>query len=108
MAILNWKYVNAGQFFCSIDWFLEMCEKRSPIGINDQTWLSETYLRELNKYNGTLDVICRIFQSIAFEDADDFAVTRDGRLLNRKTGSIPIMAHGNGKTSMEWIYDFAK
>ncbi len=105
----GWKYVNAGQFFCSIEWFLAMCERRSPIGINDQTWLSETYINCCNLGEPvTLDYRCWLFQSIAFEDVDDFAVGRDGRLLNRKTGSYPMMVHGNGRTSMEWIYDFAK
>jgi len=105
----GWKYVNAGQFFCSIDWFLDMCEKWNPQGVNDQTWLSETYLREEgHTHRVTLDYGCKLFQSIAFEDADDFAVTRDGRLLNRKTNSLPVFLHGNGRTNMDWVYDFVK
>lgn len=105
----NWKYVNAGQFFCSIEWFLDMCDKWNPQGINDQTWLSETYLREYSKdMHVTLDYNCFLFQSIAFEDKDDFAVTRDGRLLNRKTNSLPVFLHGNGRTNMDWVYDFVK
>lgn len=107
-SIHGWRYVNAGQFFCSVEWFLEMCEKRSPHGVNDQTWLSETYISEYPNNLVTLDYPCRLFQSIAFEDSNDFAITRDGRLMNRKTNSFPIFVHGNGRTDMEWIYDFVK
>jgi hypothetical protein len=102
----DWRYVNAGQWFASIEWILKIAGEVNPQGINDQTWLSEAYLRRCEvDYGVTLDYKCELFQSIAFEGEYDFATTRNGRLINRKTGSLPIWTHGNGHTNMDWVYE---
>lgn len=105
----KWRYVNGGLWLAEIDYWLQLCEEVPMNGKIDQLWLAERYIEK--KALGdpvALDTYCDIFQSIAFEDKEDFAVTRDGRVYNRKTGSLPVIIHGNGKTDMQWIYDIKK
>lgn len=103
----EWRFVNAGQWFGSIEWFLQMAELVPPAGINDQTWLAERFLDCLEKrIPVTLDYTCSVFQSVAFERSGDYAFTRDGRLYNRKTQQLPIFAHDNGNKHdpLFWLY----
>lgn len=101
----DWKFVNAGQWFCEIEFFLKMVAQQHPQGINDQVWLAKRYVENFNNFEPVLlDYDCLIFQSIAFEGDDDFASLRTGRLLNRRTHSQPIWIHGNGHTNMDWIH----
>jgi len=103
----KWRFVNAGQFFCEIEYFLYLCEKYPLEGMN-QLWLSEVFLRERG-YLFQLDYDCQCFQSIAFEEPDEYATTRDGRLINRKTGSFPVWVHDNGGgKNLDWIYDLKR
>lgn len=100
----EWKYVNSGQYLFPIPLFLQVVEE-NPIKYtdDDQRWLTSVYLS--GKYDILLDANCRLFQSIAFQSADDFTVNAAGRVRNRKQLSTPIAIHGNGKTNMEWIYN---
>ncbi len=106
----DWKFVNAGNWFAEINFFLDvMVKQQHPQGINDQVWLSERYLQCFEeRMPVNLDFNCDIFQSIAFEHRSDFAVTRSGRLFNRKTHSIPLFLHGNGGGDMQWAFDINK
>lgn len=89
----KWKFVCAGQFIAEIPYFKELSKSFYQIG-HDQVWMREKYFERPNEIS--IDHECRIFQSIAFENDDDFAATRDHRLLNRKTGTLPVFIHNNG------------
>lgn len=100
----DWKYLNGGACFVKTDLFIKLFED-NPIDHtdNDQVNLAEIYLNKRNQYNMRLDTECEVFQSIAFEHPEDFGYA-SRRLNNNKTGSMPIIIHGNGKTDMNRIY----
>ena len=81
------KYVNAGQFFCSSKLFLELMES-NPIpnnDINDQLWMTELFFNNPDKC--VLDYNCEIFQSVAFSHPEEFK-------------AFPLLIHGNGGTDL--------
>lgn len=81
------KYVNAGQFFCSSKLFIELLES-NPIpknDINDQLWMTELFLNNPDKC--VLDYNCEIFQSVAFSYPSEFK-------------TFPLLIHGNGGTDL--------
>lgn|GEM_PF-3125713 len=100
----DWKYLNGGACFVNVDLFIKMFEDY-PIkhSDNDQVNLAEIYLKHRDKYNMKLDTNCDLFQSVAFESEDDFEY-RHGILINKKTGTQPLIIHGNGKTNMDKVY----
>lgn len=93
-----WNYLNSGSYLFKIDKFLQIIEENKPfIGMDDQLYFTELYLD--NKINCILDVECKIFQSVAFEDNNDFSI-ENGVIKNNITNSFPIVIHGNGKTDL--------
>lgn len=102
----EWKYINAGGWFCSIERFIGWQEQVPSSGVNDQTWLHERYLDSMERgENVALDTNCDIFQSIAFDGGEDFAYDYENqRLVNNKTGSKPVILHANGRTDMRKVY----
>lgn len=105
-SISPWKYVNGGNWFAEIDYFMSLFENTHDGTINDQHWLGREFCNNYIDHTGrvALDWDCDIFQSIALEDQNDFAVGRNGRIINRVTGTQPLFFHGNGKTNMEWVH----
>ena len=106
-APYDWKYVNGGGWLAEIDFFAKMVEDNPINGKNDQLWLAEVYLK--NRKAGLpvdLDYNCEIFQTIGFESPDDFCYDKT-RIVNNKTGSTPMIFHGNGRTDMSkvWAYN---
>lgn len=98
-----WCYLNGGCFAGYSRIFLSLLEN-SPLdpNLNDQQWATENFLfRNNNRIE--LDYNCEVFQSIAFEHPDDFAL-RKGRLINLETISLPVILHGNGQTPMDKYY----
>lgn len=88
------KFVNGGAFIFPIPMFIKLFEE-NPMGtVNAQEWLTRLFLANQDKI--LLDTKCEIFQSISFLDKSDFALTMDGRLINRYTESLPILLHANG------------
>lgn len=99
-----WKYLNGGVAFINANTYIKMFEENPITHMdNDQVNLADIYLRKASQYNFDLDTGCEIFQSIAFEDPTDFTYI-DGRLVNNYHNTLPLVIHGNGKTSMEHIY----
>jgi len=99
----RWSYCNGGAYLFPIDSFIRMYEDFPMGDTNAQEWITQNYL--FNNKNYVVDTNCDIFQSIAFEDKDEFAITRDGRLLNRYTNTLPIFIHANGsqKPVESWV-----
>jgi len=62
---------------------------------NDQRFYTDVYLAGY----GDLDVTCKLSQSLVAVGSGELAL-RDGRLLNRVTGSRPLFAHANGASAM--------
>lgn len=101
-----WKYLNGGAAFVNRLFFIKMFEE-NPIKHedNDQVNLAKIYLTARNKYNMHLDTGCNAFQSIAFEEDNDFVLSEaDHSLYNKKTDTYPIVIHANGRTDMNKIY----
>lgn len=98
-----WCYVNGGCFAGYTRIFLNILDQNPiPANLNDQQWATENFLfRNQNRIQ--IDYNCEVFQSIAFEDKEDFAL-RQGRLINLVTVSAPIILHGNGQTPMDKFY----
>ena len=108
----EWKYVNGGGWMVEIAFFIELARKYNlNKDSHDQIWLHNVYLSE-REHNGVfLDRECEIFQTIAFEGPDDFMEVIYGdhkRIVNKKTGALPIFIHGNGHTDMTKIYNLLK
>jgi hypothetical protein len=105
-----WLYLNAGNFCGEIKLLIEFYEKyglnKLRGDVNGQKEISEAYLKAYKEgFPITLDVGCTLFQSIAFEHVNDFSLHPDGkRIINNITGTVPKVYHGNGRTSMEPIY----
>lgn len=99
-----WKYLNGGAAFVDSKVYIRMFEE-NPISHqdNDQVNLAKIFLSNRDEYCFNLDTKCKIFQSIAFEDPADFDCGC-GRLFNNYHHTRPNIIHGNGKTSMEHIY----
>jgi hypothetical protein len=104
----EWKYLNGGACFVEVNRFIKLFEAS---GIthesNDQVNLARLYITEREKHNMKLDNGCKCFQSYAFISEDDYDY-QDGRLLNYKTATTPVIIHGNGKTNMDKVYDLLR
>jgi hypothetical protein len=103
----DWKYLNGGAAFVSVPLFIEMFESAPILDTdNDQVNLAELFLSK--KFNFKLDNRSEVFQSIAFEAIEDFYYGENGELKNLKTGTKPVIIHGNGGTDMSLIYSLLK
>ena len=103
----KWNYLNGGAAFVAVDRFCRLFEE-NPISHtdNDQVNLARIFLDKRDRYNMKLDTNCDVFQSIAFEDPDDFYYDHsDKKLTNLKTSTQPIVIHGNGGTDMSMVYN---
>jgi len=104
----DWKYINGGGWYSSIEFFQKMVERSYPQEeMNDQVWAHRQFIE--NNLGGLiqLDTECKIFQTIGFEGEGDFSYTGN-RLFNIKTDQLPVFIHGNGHTPMTKIYDLIK
>jgi hypothetical protein len=96
-----WKYVNGGGWLVEIEYFKHLCQKENlNQNSHDQVWLMEAFLR--NQDNIKLDNYCRIFQTIAFSNREEWDRAGD-RWRNIGTGTHPVFFHGNGHTDMNWL-----
>lgn len=98
-----WRYPNSGQLYGRSSILLDLVAKYPfPDADNDQIWYTDRAIAG----EVIVDVECNLFQSIAFEEPGDFDFFPNDRfkLRNRRTGTFPLFAHGNGKTDMNKIY----
>lgn len=105
----EWKYLNGGACFVEVERFIRMFEE-NPIAPtdNDQVNLAKVYLTGgQQKYNMKLDTGCKCFQSYAFITEDDYGY-EDGRLLNYKTVTKPVIVHSNGGGGLGKVLDLVK
>jgi hypothetical protein len=94
------KYVNGGGFMGEISAFLKIYEGNPPKDeMNDQVWLTDIFLKYLGTGEISLDYGCQVFQTVAFCPEDNFKGA-----YNKVTDSFPIFWHGNGHTSIDWVY----
>lgn len=99
----EWAYVNSGLYFAPRDKFLKLFEVEPPeYCSDDQLWFTKKYL--FGKNGVELDEKCNTFQNYSFISDGDFDVLGD-RLLNLKTGTMPVFVHGNGRTDLTKIYE---
>ncbi len=67
---------------------------------DDQWYFSMQYL--FGRWPINLDNNCDVFQCYSFIEDGDYTVA-EKRVLNNKTGTMPLFFHGNGKTDMTKI-----
>lgn len=67
----------------------------TPPPDNDQRFYTDLYLDGFGK----LDITCKLSQSLVDTVTGEFAV-KDGRLVNKVTGTRPLFVHANGATTM--------
>lgn len=107
----DWKYLNSGSIMGDVKMMCDFLSFNNLDNVqDDQLFYTQAFLMDLSGHYGImkLDYDCEIFQSIAFEHIDDFALATleengtiiKARLVNRKTKSYPGIIHGNGKTDM--------
>jgi hypothetical protein len=121
-----WRYVNSGGYLGEIDFLGDyVLAGEPPLGVewtgddprhlchawDDQLWMAHKYLtcpRRDQPDGCRLDVGCDVFQTTAHTDApwnpraNSFEVRGD-RVMNLKTGGIPVFVHGNGRDDMAWV-----
>jgi hypothetical protein len=121
-----WRYVNSGGYLGEIDFLGDyVLAGEFPLGVewtsddpqhlchawDDQLYMASRYLscpKRDTPEGCHLDVGCNVFQTTAHTNApwnpraNTFEVG-DSRVYNRKTGSVPVFMHGNGRDDMAWI-----
>ena len=97
----SFRYLNGGMAFVEVSRFCRMFEG-NPISHtdNDQVCLAKTFLTRGKEYNMKLDTGCEVFQTLCGTNWEEF----DG-LVNKETGSRPILWHGNGRAPMDKIIE---
>lgn len=103
-----WRYVNSGAYISEIDYLRMIIDRHFTTPCpHDQNFFMEAYLQEFTSGLFELDFSCTIFQSLFDKKPGDFFYSPNGRLLNMRTGTMPIVIHGNGdaKNIMQPIYN---
>jgi len=100
-----YRYLNGGMAFVEVSRFIKMFEA-NPIqhGDNDQVVLAKTYLKEKDYFDMRLDTSCVVFQTLWGTNWDDFEF-KDNRIINKETGTMPCLIHGNGLAPLYKIYE---
>lgn len=104
----RWRFLNNGLFCGPTGLVLEFFQRYRLFdlkpGDNAQDAVQDAYLDAIKiDFPISLDTKCRVFQSIAFEESDEFEM-KDGLLHNKITGTVPAVIHGNGLTPMDRFY----
>jgi hypothetical protein len=105
-----WRFLNGGNYCGPIPLLIEFFEKyglsKFKGDINGQHEQMIAYLKALEDgFPIILDEECVYFQTIAFAEPTDFSITEQG-IRNNITNTHPYIFHGNGRTPMDWIYDY--
>jgi hypothetical protein len=100
----KWKYLNGGGYGGPLQLIIEFMEHYGldtlPNDANGQHEQMMAYLQaERDGFPISLDTQCEIFQSMAFEEPDDFRVI-SYQVTNKITNTIPAILHFNGLTDM--------
>jgi len=99
----RWPYINCGGLMTDLESLFKIYHE-SDRSIVSQLWFHKRYLYQNQDETLKLDVNCEIFQTLAFKDDTDFT-TENERLINNHTQTQPVLAHGNGKVDMQFVYD---
>lgn len=100
----GYNYLNSGLYYSPTQIFLNLFEKEPPVyNSDDQLWLTEKFLFDENS-DIVLDNNCEVFQSYSFIEDGDYEYSEDG-VFNAKTGTWPILVHGNGRSDLTKIYE---
>lgn len=99
----GFSFLNSGVYYAPSKLFIEVFEAAPPqYKSDDQWWASMLYL--FGRHNILLDSNCDVFQCYSFIQDGDYSYG-DTRILNNKTGTMPLWFHGNGKTDMSKILE---
>lgn len=101
----SFKYLNGGIAFVEVQRFIKMFED-SPIGHedNDQVLLAKTFLTRAGMYDMRLDTGCHVFQTLCGTNWEDFKF-QSCWIVNKETGTTPVLVHGNGRAPLDKIYE---
>lgn len=99
----EWKYLNSGQFIGYAKDLLNLIEDGIEDAGDDQYYYSEKFLE--GKHGIGLDYNCQIFQC-SLSDVDLEVDISYASLKNIKTGSYPIVAHGNGGADSKYYFNY--
>lgn len=103
---VTWRFLNGGIIFSRTDLLIKLLENCQIEHFdNDQKVFSGWFVAARNDFSMKLDVKCKVFQSVAFAEKSDFC-SINGRLVNRKTATTPVIIHANGgvNETMEEVY----
>lgn len=99
----RYNYLNSGLYFAPREKFLKLFEYNMPeYATDDQLWFTRLFLFE--DLDIVLDNNCEVFQSYSFVEEGDYEYSEDG-VFNAKTGTWPILFHGNGRSDLTKIYE---
>jgi hypothetical protein len=103
----GFNYLNSGLYYSPKEKFLSVMRSNPPqYSDDDQLFFTKEYLFGEHK-NIVLDQNCEVFQCYSFIDPDDYAYGED-RLMNGKTGTLPVIIHANARNDLSPIYKMLK
>lgn len=96
----QWKYLNAGIYVGKAKNIVIALENLLPFIKNgdDQLEFSKAYIN--NPFSIDIDYKCKVFQTLYMLEQNDLTLN-EGVLTNNKTNSIPLLLHGNGKSTFK-------
>lgn len=121
-----WKYLNGGGYCGEVGLLIEFFDRyglsKLTGEVNGQLQQAQAFLQaKKDGFPIELDTKCEYFQTTGFEDPGDFKVVMEREydewpkikysepiIVNNKTGAVPCVLHGNGRTGMDWIYNLYK
>ena len=99
-----YRYLNAGGFIGRIDYLLDVLDQlgvdKVPDFGSDQAWWTDVYLG--GRIEMKLDHRCRVFQCLHASRGD---LVLDNGIINRVTGTRPLVLHGNGHVWMSSLVE---
>ena len=106
----RWVYLNGGGVCGSLEIMIDFMETynltKLPNDATGQLELHYAYLQAKKDYFPIqLDTDCKIFQTIAFVENDEFEL-KDNLVHNRITGNTPSIIHANGITPAPDFFPF--
>ena len=103
----EYSYLNSGAFIGYADDILRLIKNfKGSNSDDDQRFYIKEYLKDLHSHGSPtssrtpsgflLDNKCEIFQCMSYAEEDVQVNTREGNVFNKRTGTSPLVVHGNG------------
>jgi len=102
----SWRFLNAGIYVGKARNIINMLENLLPKmkGRMDQEIFSISYVNK--EFNIDIDFKCKVFQTLVGLNNNDLKID-DDKIINNKTGTMPVLIHGNGNSGIKNFLKYA-